>query len=150
MGCRSDSVPGKDVIRKTSYRKNVVSAVHEYLEELAKRVRAGEIDISEFIVRKGLNKNPKDYPDAKGQPHLVVALQMLKDQRPVNIGDHIPYVICLPEEDIKKEANDATNATVVKNENIPQQQQSAPKAGSSKGAAERARHPDDVIRVMVV
>ena len=28
------------------------------------------------------------------QAHLQVALQMLKANKPVNIGDHIPYVIC--------------------------------------------------------
>ena len=39
-------------------------------------VRGGDVDLSEYIVRKGLNKAPKDYPDAKGQPHLVVALQI--------------------------------------------------------------------------
>ena len=44
----------------------------------------------------GLNKNPRDYPDAKNQPHLQVALRMIADNKPVNIGDHIPYVICMP------------------------------------------------------
>ena len=44
---------------------------------------------------QGLNKNPKDYPDSKSQPHLLVALRMLAENKPVNIGDHIPYVICL-------------------------------------------------------
>lgn len=32
---------------------------------------------------------------ASPQAHLQVALQMLKANKPVNIGDHIPYVICL-------------------------------------------------------
>ena len=27
---------------------------------------------------------------------IQVALQMLKNNKPVNIGDHIPYVICAP------------------------------------------------------
>ena len=48
-----------------------------------------------FVVTKSLNKNPKDYPDCKGQAHLQVALQMVKANKPVNIGDHIPYVICV-------------------------------------------------------
>ena len=52
------------------------------------------MDLKEFVVTKGLNKDPKDYPDCKGQAHLQVALQMLKNNRPVNVGDHIPYVIC--------------------------------------------------------
>jgi hypothetical protein len=57
--------------------------------------RGGEIDLLNFVVTKELNKNPKDYPDCKGQAHLQVALAMLKANKPVNIGDHIPYVICV-------------------------------------------------------
>ena len=36
------------------------------------QVREGKEDLSRFIVTKGLNKSPKDYPDCKGQPHLQV------------------------------------------------------------------------------
>lgn len=140
-----------DQILSGKPREEIVSLIHDYMEELAKRVRAGEVDVNEYIVRKGLNKNPKDYPDAKGQPHLVVALQMLKQQRPVNIGDHIPYVICDKTEAEEEEAAAAAKAASVKTEgDTPSSGSapttSAPKAGSSKGAAERARHPDDVAR----
>jgi len=31
------------------------------------RIRAGQVPLEQFIVTKGLNKNPKDYPDCKGQ-----------------------------------------------------------------------------------
>jgi DNA polymerase alpha subunit A len=70
-------------------------AIHDYLEALAISVRSGKEDLERFVITKGLNKNPKDYPDCKGQPHLQVALQMLKANKPVNIGDHIPYVISI-------------------------------------------------------
>ena len=40
---------------------------------------------------------PRRYPDSKSQPHLRVAKAMLKEGRAVNVGDHIPYVICLDE-----------------------------------------------------
>jgi DNA polymerase alpha subunit A len=40
------------------------------------------------------NKAPNDYPDANGQPHLKVALKMIQGGKHVNVGDHIPYVIC--------------------------------------------------------
>jgi hypothetical protein len=33
--------------------------------------RAGEMPLEGFIVTKGLNKNPKDYPDCKGQVRRV-------------------------------------------------------------------------------
>ena len=84
-----------DQILSGNQREDIVLAIHEYLSDLAASVRAGKEDISRFVVTKGLNKNPKDYPDCKGQAHLQVALAMLKANRPVNIGDHIPYVICV-------------------------------------------------------
>ena len=83
-------------------REEIVMAIHDYLADLATRVRAGAVPLEGFIVTKGLNKNPKDYPDCKGQAHLQVALQMLKANKPVNIGDHIPYVICTQVSDTQK------------------------------------------------
>eukprot|EP00605_Chrysophyceae_sp_TOSAG23-4_P002371 GSChrysophyteH1.ASY1.ANO1.2623.1 assembled CDS len=75
-------------------REAIVLSIHDYLANLANDIRDGKLGLAEFIVTKGLNKNPKDYPDVKGQPHLQVALRMLAQSQPVNIGDHIPYVIC--------------------------------------------------------
>ena len=40
-------------------------AVHDHLSELAANVRAGKVDLRQFVVTKGLNKHPKDYPDNK-------------------------------------------------------------------------------------
>ena len=42
---------------------------------------------------QGLKKT-NDYPDSKTQSHLQVTRAMLAANKPVNIGDHIPYVIC--------------------------------------------------------
>lgn len=75
-------------------REEIVDNIHSFIMELSRRVRSGEEDLSRFVVTKGLNKSPKDYPDCKGQAHLQVALKMLAADKPVNIGDHIPYVIC--------------------------------------------------------
>lgn len=72
----------------------MVATIHTYLEELAKKMRAGEVPVKEFAITKGLNKAPHEYPDAKAQPHLQVALAMMKAGKPVNVGDHIEYVIC--------------------------------------------------------
>jgi hypothetical protein len=117
--------------------------------------------VAKYVITKGLNKAPNEYPDAKSQPHLQVcacvycsvcvcvcvcvralsryhnsrlpshhtqrsppdlrvcaracvrtcvrafvcacvrvttqvALGMMKAGKPVNVGDHIPYVICEP------------------------------------------------------
>ena len=61
-----------DQILSGQSREDIVLAIHEHLTELARRVRAGEVPLEQFVVTKGLNKNPKDYPDTKGQPHLQV------------------------------------------------------------------------------
>lgn len=74
--------------------EDIVMTIHNYLHDLATKIRSGAVDLDQFVITKGLNKNPKDYPDCNGQAHLQVALQMLKANKPVNIGDHIPYVIC--------------------------------------------------------
>ena len=76
-------------------REEIVFAIHDYLADLATKIRTNQLDMAAFVVTKSLNKNPKDYPDCKGQAHLQVALQMVKANKPVNIGDHIPYVICV-------------------------------------------------------
>jgi DNA polymerase alpha subunit A len=76
-------------------REEIVQSIHDYLSSLAAKIRSGELGLDAFVITKGLNKNPKDYPDCKGQAHLQVALRMLKADIPVNIGDHIPYVICM-------------------------------------------------------
>jgi DNA polymerase alpha subunit A len=75
-------------------RDEIVTAIHEEMKSLGTRVRNGQEEMSKFVITKSLNKSPKDYPDAKGQPHLQVALAMLKANKPVNVGDNIPYVIC--------------------------------------------------------
>jgi DNA polymerase alpha subunit A len=83
-----------DQILSGEARENVINNIHEHLHDLATRARANEIDLEQYVITKGLNKSPKEYPDVKGQPHLQVALRMLKADIPVNVGDHIPYVIC--------------------------------------------------------
>ena len=72
----------------------VVHAIHEELRSYAEKLRAGKVSLEQLVITKGLNKAPKDYPDAKGMAHLKVALEMVKAGKPVNVGDHIPYVIC--------------------------------------------------------
>jgi DNA polymerase alpha subunit A len=74
-------------------RESVVSAIHQELQRIAKDVRDGNVALDKYVITKGLNKAPKDYADRKGMPHLVVATEMVKRGKPVNVGDHIPYVI---------------------------------------------------------
>ncbi|KAF9469285.1 DNA polymerase alpha catalytic subunit [Collybia nuda] len=75
--------------------ENVVSNIHEYLSTIGENVRGGKTKIDEFIVFKRLGKNPEDYPDAKSQPHVQVALRMKAKGGNARSGDVIPYVFCL-------------------------------------------------------
>ncbi|KII85843.1 hypothetical protein PLICRDRAFT_298164 [Plicaturopsis crispa FD-325 SS-3] len=75
----------------------VVENIHEYLTTVRDDVRGGKIKLEDFIVYKRLGKNPEDYPDAKSQPHVQVALRMKALGRNARAGDVIPYVFCLAE-----------------------------------------------------
>ena len=94
----------------------VVERIHEYLIAIGDDVRCGKIKLDEFIIHKRLGKNPEDYPDAKSQPHVQVALRMKTRNAAVRAGDVIPYIFCSGDGD---------------------------GAGSSV-QAERARHPDEL------
>ena len=103
------------------------------LTEFSKEARAGHVPVDKWVITRGLNKSPKDYPDAKGQPHLQVALRMLAAGKPVNVGDHIPYVICC------ESAAPATGGS-------PGQATDGAAASSTASAsiATRSYHPDEV------
>lgn len=45
-----------DQILSGKQREDIVLAIHEELRSLATKVRSGQIDISKFVVTKGLNK----------------------------------------------------------------------------------------------
>merc|ERR1712216_1115502 len=55
----------------------VVEQIHEYLSEVSTKVRQKEFDMAKFVITKGLNKAPHEYPNAKGQPHVTVAKEMV-------------------------------------------------------------------------
>ena len=84
--------------------------IHDYLEALGKRVRAGEIDLEQFIILKRLGKNPQDYPDAKSQPHVQVALRLQAKGQTIKAGDVTPYVFCLGEDGSTSKAAKADRA----------------------------------------
>lgn len=104
----------------------VVDTIHQHLEELASKMRNDELPLDKYVITKGLSKHPNDYPDGKSQPHVNVAKSMILHNRPVNIGDHIPFVITLLPDPI--------------DESNPETQ---PKKLSY---AERARHPEEILR----
>ena len=107
----------------------VLHNIHSHLEELAKKMRNGELELEKYVITKGLSKHPKDYPDGKSLPHVQVAKQMLANNRPVNTGDHIPYVIVAETEETNQDDGAADAST--KSKSTP---------------TERARHPEEIAR----
>ena len=69
-------------------------------------LRKDELPLEKYIITKGLSKHPNDYPDGKSQPHVQVARMMLKANKPVNTGDHIPYIITKPSDSDGNQTND--------------------------------------------
>ncbi|KIP07458.1 hypothetical protein PHLGIDRAFT_71117 [Phlebiopsis gigantea 11061_1 CR5-6] len=98
--------------------ETAVQNIHEYLSTMSSDVRSGKVKLDDFIIFKRLGKNPEDYPDAKSQPHVQVALRMKARGGTARSGDVISYVFCLGEG-----------------------------GETSKSAqAERAKHPDEIRR----
>lgn len=61
-----------DRILSGEAREAVVTSIHEHLEGLAVSMRRGEVAVPQYVITKGLNKAPHEYPDAKSQPHVQV------------------------------------------------------------------------------
>eukprot|EP00960_Hanusia_phi_P020062 592676-Hanusia_phi.AAC.2 len=74
--------------------EDVVDNIHTYLRQLASDMESNSLPLSDYVITKGLTKEPEEYSDGKTQPHVQVALKMKERGRPVRAGDHIPYVIC--------------------------------------------------------
>jgi DNA polymerase alpha subunit A len=100
----------------------VVQNIYAHLEELATKMRNEELPLEKYVITKGLSKHPNDYPDGKSQPHVQVAKTMIKNNRNVNTGDYIPYIITAP---VVEEGSDKPKATT---------------------STERARHPEEIAR----
>lgn len=102
-----------DQILSGEMTETVVERIHEYLSTIGEDIRAGKIALDEFIIFKvfllrsqrvwypfelvlqRLGKNPEDYPDAKSQPHVQVALRLKTKGGSARSGDVIPYLFCL-------------------------------------------------------
>ncbi|KAL5099247.1 hypothetical protein RYX36_003574 [Vicia faba] len=99
--------------------EDVVESIHNSLMKVQEEMRNGQIELEKFVITKTLTKPPEAYPDAKNQPHVLVA-QRLKQQGHTSgcsVGDTIPYIICCEQ---------------------------GGSSGSATGIAQRARHPDEL------
>ncbi|KAJ7952842.1 DNA polymerase [Quillaja saponaria] len=101
--------------------EDVVESIHNSLMKVQEDMRKGQIELEKFIITKTLTKPPEAYPDAKNQPHVLVAQRLKQNGYSIgcSVGDTIPYIICC--------------------------EQGTSTVGST-GIAQRARHPDELKR----
>ncbi|WCJ31178.1 DNA polymerase alpha catalytic subunit [Euphorbia peplus] len=99
--------------------EDVVESIHNSLVKVQEDMRNGQVELEKYVITKSLTKPPEAYPDAKNQPHVLVALRLKKSgyTSGCSVGDTVPYVICCEQ---------------------------GGTSGSSTGVAQRARHPDEL------
>ncbi|XP_065875108.1 DNA polymerase alpha catalytic subunit [Euphorbia lathyris] len=99
--------------------EDVVESIHNSLMKVQEDMRNGQVELEKYVITKSLTKPPEAYPDAKNQPHVLVALRLKQSgyTSGCSVGDTVPYVICCEQ-----------GAT----------------SGTSTGVAQRARHPDEL------
>ncbi|XP_054824492.1 DNA polymerase alpha catalytic subunit isoform X2 [Prosopis cineraria] len=99
--------------------EDVVESIHSSLRKVQEEMRSGQVPLEKYIITKTLTKPPEAYPDAKNQPHVLVA-QRLKQKgysSGCSVGDAIPYIICY------EQGSNSTSGTSI---------------------AQRARHPEEL------
>lgn len=74
-------------------KEDVVNWIHTFLSERCKEIDENQVPVEKFVITKGLTKAPQDYPDAKNQAHVQVALR-LQARGKFRAGQEIEYVIC--------------------------------------------------------
>lgn len=80
-------------------REDVVMSLNDYLSDIGKKMKAGEIALKEYIITKQLTRSPGEYSDPKSLPHVQVALRMKAQGKSDAdlVNNFIPYIICLTE-----------------------------------------------------
>jgi DNA polymerase alpha subunit A len=79
-------------------KEQVVEQIHEMLRDVAKCMDEGKVPQEQYIITKSLTKMPQDYPDAKNQVHVQVALRMQSHGISVTQGQEIQYLVCVAKE----------------------------------------------------
>eukprot|EP01084_Bolivina_argentea_P111949 199673_1 len=74
---------------------DVVMKILELLRKYRRLIDENGIKLAQFQITKKLTKQPKDYPDATKQAHVMVAIQMQsKLAMNVGSGSFIEYIVC--------------------------------------------------------
>lgn len=70
-----------------------IQRIHEYLREIAAKMREQAIPVQKYIIFTQLGKAPKEYPNADSMPQVQVALREMARGKNVRRGDVISYVV---------------------------------------------------------
>ncbi|KAG5982495.1 hypothetical protein E4U55_001831 [Claviceps digitariae] len=70
-----------------------IARIHEYLRDIAGKMREGSIPVAKYIIYTQLGKGPKEYPNADSMPQVQVALRELSRGKTVRKGDVVSYII---------------------------------------------------------
>ena len=70
--------------------------LNEYLSDIGKKMKSGEINLKEYIITKQLTRSPSDYSDSKALPHVQIAIRLKTQGKSDSelVGNFIPYIIC--------------------------------------------------------
>ena len=115
----------------------VLEGLQAILKEVGESVKNGKRSPDDFAITKSMTKRPQDYPDAHTQPHVQVALQLIKEGVPVAVGEAIQYVICITPESSSSGGSNHSAATATSSN-------AAAAAAASGSIASRARSLDHV------
>jgi DNA polymerase alpha subunit A len=87
---------GLDVARlllQAATEEEAAKQIHVRLAECGKHIDDGTIGVPEYVITKGMQKMPHEYPDANAQPHVQVAKRLLEAGNQIHAGQEIPYVV---------------------------------------------------------
>lgn len=73
--------------------ESVVEKIHEYLRELAEKMRSFSIPVQKYTIFTQLGKNPKEYPNPNSMPSVQVALRLMAKGKHVKAKDVMSFVI---------------------------------------------------------
>ena len=70
-----------------------IGRIHEYLREIAGKMREQKVPTPKYIIYTQLGKGPKEYPNGDSMPQVQVALRDLARGKTVRKGDVVSYII---------------------------------------------------------
>lgn len=86
-----------DIILSEASLDDIRTEIYKYMRQVGDDLANDRYSLGRFIIYKQLSKPPEEYPDARSQPHIVVAKRMKARGMANNmlVNHMIPHVICL-------------------------------------------------------